>query len=261
MWWMDLLELLPIFVPVAIGLASAVFGQFLLTSRKLRNELAVDSEMLERLPDDARQELTEEVRRRTYLLVAYTRYPVLTRPEFLALLAVLLITAIGVALVWGEERVDPDSSQSPLIVNGFLALLTFASWIFYLHSWVPRALDRVAYILRRLSGEHAQESVRLLRVTVWVTMSGVLACLLTPPVVMLFVADVYELDDAARTAAIASVVALGVAFIGVTVWRSQAVVNGTVSELLLRLLNRERSRSPSPETDQDRGPETDQLPP
>jgi hypothetical protein len=251
--------LLPIVVPVAIGIASAVFGHLFLTSRRLRSELLVDSEMLDRLPDDARQELSEEVRLRTYLLVAYARYPALTRPEIMALLAMLVITVAGVALVWDEKRVGGEPTQNPLIVSGLLVALTVGFWVSYLDSWVARAVDRVAYIQQRPGGkqamEQAVESARVLRAAVWLTMLGGLACVLTIPVYLLFVTEVYELGDLARGWAVVGVVALALAFVGLTVWRSQPLIQGSIAELQLRLYAREHARpihlDPDPDSDRD----------
>ncbi|HEX3244679.1 MAG TPA: hypothetical protein VHX16_04675 [Chloroflexota bacterium] len=232
---MELLKLLlPFLVPLVIGIASTVFGQLLLTSRRLRSELATDSDMVDRLPDEAQDELREEIRRRTFQLVAYIRYPTLTRPEILALLAMLLITAASVAAVWDMHRVGQEPNQNPLLVSGFWVALMASCWVFFLHSWVERSANRVGYIQRRLGVEQARETLRVLRVTWWGAMLGGLACVLTPFLSLLFVSDVYELRGGQQGWAIAGVIVLGVLFFVLSVGLSQKLLGGSTSEHLLR---------------------------
>jgi hypothetical protein len=236
MEWLKLV--LPLVAPVAIGIASAAFGQLLLTSRRLRDDVAADTELLERLPVDVRRELDEEIRDRAYLLVAYTRYPGLTGPEILTLTAVLMLAAAGIAIVWDEHHAvaaDNYPNLYPLVYSGLVILGIAAAWDFYLKSWVPRTMGRVAYILWHLGGQTAADSVRVVRVQVVVMMLGVLACILATPWDVLFVSKLYQLDDAWFGAAIGALAVVVLLFFVVPNRRARALTSGTISGLVLAL--------------------------
>jgi hypothetical protein len=243
MSYVELLDLLlPIALTAAIGLATALFGSVLLSARRLRQELSVDSETLGRLPPGPdRDDFEKEIHRRTYLLVAYMRDPALTRPELIALVGILAVAALGVAGVWDEQRHEDTAGGNPLAVSAFIVAVTGGIWVFYARSWVPRSLRRIDYIFRHLGKEDAAESayeaIRVTRVAAWLAICWALACLMAPLVYLVFGTDVSLGDEVSRETVQVGVVLLGLAFVGLNLWLFHHIIGGSTTAVLHKLLS------------------------
>ena len=160
--------------PLLGALILAMVAPAWTTQRGLRRDLALDAEMLEKLPDEVRAALEPEIRRRGLLLVAMTKYPAATRADLLRLaswvLAVVLISGL-IYLSKTESTGPPDFDTLGTFVFVILAysapgLLLLFLWVRMYSPWSARAGARLRYILESIGLEEAElqaPSIRLAR--------------------------------------------------------------------------------------------------
>lgn len=135
--------------PFAVAGLAALLTPLILPVRTLRRDLSIDAGMLDRLPAGAVQtELSQDVEARATRLLAWTRYPTLTRSEmftFVLSLVILAGTFLTVAsALTGEPGEVLGAWLAFLSAVLSLALWTLASW-----SWGERAGERLGYLRER----------------------------------------------------------------------------------------------------------------
>lgn len=135
--------------PFVVAGLFALSTPLFLPSRGLRRDLSLDAAMLDKLPPGAAQaELSQDVDGRATRLVAWSRYPTLTRSEMFtfALSAVILAgTFLTVtAQLSGEGRDELSSMLAFFSLAASLAMWALASW-----SWHERAMTRLGYLAER----------------------------------------------------------------------------------------------------------------
>lgn len=163
--WDVLKAIAPYTVPVLLAALVAVLTPALTTARRLRQDLAVDTEMLERLPRTSRTELRAEVMRRALILVSITRYPPVTRNDVLALLGFVL--TIGWAVLTLVQTSRPDALDPQMILIMAPALfgsLAVGSWTAFYRPWSVRAEGRLRYVDQHLGEAAGRELAVALRV-------------------------------------------------------------------------------------------------
>lgn len=148
-----------------LGLIATFYTAFGSTARRLRNDLATDTKLVEELDGDVKEDLEKSVTERAYRLVAATRYPSLTWYE--AALGLLLVP-----LFWllfsapGELRTlaKQDAVEPPLVGPGqaLTMIFVFVTYAALVHSWSGRAASRIVYVYRRLGDNEARALARLL---------------------------------------------------------------------------------------------------
>jgi hypothetical protein len=143
----------------------AVISPVFRTSRRLREDLRHESELLEHLPPRSRAELRAEIARRVYVLVALTKYPPVTRVDVLAwgTWAVCAVAAVSFAITapvdfWGSDWMPIFSSLAPGVLLAIGAF--FASY----RPWARRARRRVLYVQQHIGQDEAVVVARMVRV-------------------------------------------------------------------------------------------------
>ncbi len=168
-------ELLPIIGPAIIGVCGVVLGSAFVTTRRLRQDLVADTELLTRLKPGSVEhtELAGAIQRRTLHLVAAARNPALKSLDVVCWLIVLL-TAIATAgcsfALWTiptpQTLMEQTAALIPIVLlpgTGLLALATFRIL------WRQRMRSRVQYIETHLDPDEVKDSKRTLQVAdlVW----------------------------------------------------------------------------------------------
>ena len=162
---MELLKLvLPVLGPVVIGILTALVGSAVLSSGRLRRDLAVDAELLEKLPPHVQEQMREDVGRRTLHLIAITRHPVLTLADLLSLAGFLLVVALGIGNA--VANLTDDDRNWDGTVGALFAVPVFgaAAWGAFHQGWTRRGLARLQYTEEQLGTVDAAERARVLGV-------------------------------------------------------------------------------------------------
>lgn len=163
-------DLIPYVVPAVLAFITVVLGPAFITTRRVRQDLASDTELLGRLQPDSKEhtELGEAVQSRTLHLVSMIHYPAITRLDVLAWLGVVACSAGSVA--WWVLMNQP--SLRPFLLTDFLtapmplALVppaAMSAWVGFQQSWSRRAVSRVRYVRRHLGLDEALETLRSMR--------------------------------------------------------------------------------------------------
>lgn len=154
--------------PFVLAGLFALSTPLFLPSRGLRRDLSIDAAMLDRLPPGTPQaELSADVEVRATRLVAWSRYPTLTRSEMFtfALSAVILagtfLTVMG--QLTGEDRTELGSLLAWVSLVASLAMWMLASW-----SWHERAELRLRYLAERSTSAVADAARGRVRIAVYV---------------------------------------------------------------------------------------------
>jgi hypothetical protein len=154
---------MPLLAPLILGVVTTAVASTFVTAKRLRNELQQESEMVDRLPPDAQNELRAELRRRALLLVSVNRFPPFTRVDLLALFGV------GVGLATGGFFVHAIATRR-IEEPGFgilalaVPLYCFVSWNLFHPHWAKRALSRLRYVDKKLGQDESQPLARMIRI-------------------------------------------------------------------------------------------------
>lgn len=164
---MEFRDLVPYLVPVFVGVVSALVGRAVLTSSRLRKDLATDVELLAAVPPggEAHASLASLVESRVLRLAALVRYPTLATSDFVGLLGVFFLGALssGMAFSVGSAEEKPPD---PMVVLGFpflVALLTWSSWRFFFDGWERRAAARFTSVEEHMDAADVTELAALFR--------------------------------------------------------------------------------------------------
>ncbi|MFT0846763.1 hypothetical protein VR010_03310 [Actinomycetaceae bacterium L2_0104] len=146
----------------AIAMLYTVFGS---TDRRLRNDLASDTALLEKLRGKVRSDLRRTINHRAHLLVAATKYPSLTLYE--VALALMFIPLFWWLFGAPEElRELSELGEKPIELSGmgqvFCTVIALVTYSAIVRSWSGRAAARIVYIYDRLGDDAARQQVRLL---------------------------------------------------------------------------------------------------
>jgi hypothetical protein len=151
-------------VPFVLGALGTLAASTFITSKRLRTELAQETEMLERLPRDARVELRADIRRRALLLASINRYAPITRLDLLLLfwLGVGYALPVYVTIALLTDRTDTGPTTLVVGTVGFTVGATLIWRLFY-GQWRERANARIAFVGKRLGNDEAVTLVRMYR--------------------------------------------------------------------------------------------------
>ncbi len=151
--------------------------------------------MLSSLPEPARGLLSEEVNRRTYRLVAVSRFPHLVLLDLFTLVGT--VAALGFLAEGVREFVIGMVGSDILIMQLALGVsATLTLWATFHFSWTDRAADRIEFIEEGLGTEEAEQSAKVNRIFVVPSILLGLLCsfgLLAASLVAAF--HVYEWND------------------------------------------------------------------
>lgn len=157
----------------AAGIAAAVCGVFATLStlrgssvRSLRSGLKADGELLEKMQGRARGDLSVDVKRRQYLLIAALRFPSLIWHELLLIGGISLIAAVLYGLASEIPGMAEDEMLGPESLGpgqALLVLLCFMLYVPLVRSWGVRAAARVEYIGDRIGVDEAGMLLDLLK--------------------------------------------------------------------------------------------------
>lgn len=159
---------LPYVLPLALAAVTAAVGPAMVTPRRLRNDLVIDTELVDKLPLQERTDLREDIRRRARHLIAIMKYPSVT---FFDLLVLLGFTGIAVVLLVGDvlpahRAGETPQLSDPMTTGGWVAALTVLWSAFYI-PWASRAKARLLHIQQHLGKDEAKEVARTVRVADW----------------------------------------------------------------------------------------------
>lgn len=152
-----------------LGVLATFYSVFGTPSRRLRRDLAVDAELLPTLSGTAAQDMRRSIHRRSFQVVAATRYPGIVLLEVLITLGMILVL-VWLAGVPGELRELDKIGEAPLelMTGQVLAVVLLASlYISASRSWTRRAVKRIRYVRRRLGYNTTRQLTRTLNIAVW----------------------------------------------------------------------------------------------
>ncbi|GAA1987125.1 hypothetical protein GCM10009817_30790 [Terrabacter lapilli] len=199
-------DLIPYVVPAVIAFFGVTLGPAFITTRRVRQDLAADTELLARLQPGSKEhtELAEAVQSRTLHLVSMIHYPAATRLDVLAWLGTVSCSAVATAwaIVSTQPALRPFTTLDSL-TSGFPVGLgpvsVVSAWMGFQHPWSKRAVSRVRYVRAHLGLEEAMETYRSLRLaekasfivamvlTIYTLAVVTVACLSMPDAVPAFV--------------------------------------------------------------------------
>lgn len=162
--------LIPYVVPAVIAFFGVTLGPAFVTTRRVRQDLAADTELLGRLEPGSKEhtELAQAVQSRTLHLVSLIHFPAATRLDVLAWLGAVSCSALATAwlIVSTQPALRPFTATGPLTA-GFPVLAgpigVLSTWLGFQHPWSKRAVARVRYVRKHLGDEAATETRRSLR--------------------------------------------------------------------------------------------------
>lgn len=157
-------------VPAVIAFFGVTLGPAFLTTRRVRQDLASDTELLGRLQPGSKEhtELAQAVQSRTLHLVSMIHFPAATRLDLLAWLGAVGCAALATAWLFVMSQpalrpfVAPDFLTAGMAV-GFGPIDVMTAWVAFQQPWGKRAVGRVRYVRAHLGEEEAEETRRSLR--------------------------------------------------------------------------------------------------
>ncbi|GAA5031802.1 hypothetical protein GCM10023258_30280 [Terrabacter aeriphilus] len=162
--------LIPYVVPAVIAFFGVTLGPAFLTTRRVRQDLASDTELLARLQPGSKEhtELAEAVQSRTLHLVSMIHFPAATRLDVLAWLGAVGCAVLATAWLFVMTQpalrpfVTPDFLTAGMALGiGPIGVMT--AWVAFQQPWSKRAVGRVRYVRAHLGEDEAEESWRSLR--------------------------------------------------------------------------------------------------
>ena len=163
-------DLIPYVVPAVIAFFGVTLGPAFLTTRRVRQDLASDTELLGRLRAGSKEhtELAEAVQSRTLHLVSMIHFPAATRLDVLAWLGAVGCAALTTAWLFVSTlpALRPYLAPDPLtagITVGLGPIGVMSAWVAFQQPWSKRAVGRVRYVRSHLGEEEATETWRSLR--------------------------------------------------------------------------------------------------
>ena len=158
-------QALPYALPIALAAVTALLTPALVTPRRLRHDLAIDTEIVDRLPTQERADLNDDIKRRARHLIAVTRYPTLTLYDLLALLGLTGITAF---VIFGHVLPASRAGDDALILDplsaGIASLFGASCWAAFYVPWGTRAKSRLEHLLAHLGVDEARDAANTVRV-------------------------------------------------------------------------------------------------
>lgn len=157
--------LVPLLVPFVLSVVGLLLGSTFVTTRRLRNDLQRDTEILARLPSEERLELRAEVRRRSMLLVAQVRFPTFTHIDLVALLGYL--GSIGALVFYAIQvpGIEPaEFGYFLLAAPFFLGGWALRCWWWFYGPWSFRAAHRIKFVREHLGDYDARAIAFMARI-------------------------------------------------------------------------------------------------
>jgi hypothetical protein len=146
----DLSNYLPILGSVLGATFVALIFPALRLPRILRKDLVVDAQFLESIDEPARAELRADMTERSVHLVAFSRFPSITRTEIVGLVAIAGLGALsvvnGLAIPSVKNYFDGEAHGLSLMCFFFQAVILAVS----LRGWPDRTIGRLEYTRDRL---------------------------------------------------------------------------------------------------------------
>ena len=199
-------ESLPYVLPLALAAFTAAVDPAMVTPRRLRSDLVIDADLVDKLPLQERADLREDIRRRARHLVALMKHPSVTLSDLLALLG---FTGIAVTLLIGDvlpahRAGETPQLADPMTIGGWLTVLAILWSAFYV-PWASRAKARLLHIQQHLGESEAWEVARTVRVADMAALFAGVMVIVGLPASAAFLS--YQADGAAGSA-----IAYGVLF-------------------------------------------------
>lgn len=149
--------------PFLLGAAGTLVASTFVTQRRLRTELAAESEMLDRMPRTVRVEMRADISRRGMLLVSMTRYPPMTRIDLVLSLVLIAALASAGALCVNTSELPNAPSINWLAIPGML-VVTALPWFAFAQSWAARASARLRFVVHHLGRDEAVPVAFMVRI-------------------------------------------------------------------------------------------------
>ncbi|WP_344066930.1 hypothetical protein [Terrabacter lapilli] len=233
-------DLIPYVVPAVIAFFGVTLGPAFLTTRRVRQDLASDTELLGRLQPGTKEhtELAAAVQSRTLHLVSMIHFPAATKLDVLAWLGVIAwsLTATAWWMASASTQpvlriltgLDPLTAGFPMWI-GVASILT--TWLGFQHSWSRRAVSRVRYVRAHLGEAEALETWRSLRLAEKWSFS-VAVCLVGYTLVVLTAAASSTPDAVPGFVAAWGVVAAALSVLGFVITYTRHGMNNVLPPLL-----------------------------
>ncbi|MFI5731057.1 hypothetical protein ACIA49_13110 [Kribbella sp. NPDC051587] len=158
-----LLELAPYLAPAVVTVLLGVFGPSIRTAVRLRRDLSSDAEVVEALPEDAKNAMREDMGRRALVLIGYSRYPVMTLSDIFAGIGLLLCSGFWSYACWEyvHRGFNPETTYFSFGMSAFGIALTYSTG----HArWTDRAGHRIRHLEHTVDRAQAVEAARLARI-------------------------------------------------------------------------------------------------
>lgn len=136
--------------PFVVAGLLALCTPLFLPSRGLRRDLSLDAAMLDKLPaGSAQAELGEDVVARATKLVAWSRYPTLTRSEMFTFSLSAVILAGTFLKVCAELSGESPRTELGSLLAWVSLVASLAMWVLASWSWTERSESRLRYLAER----------------------------------------------------------------------------------------------------------------
>ncbi|HEY0188160.1 MAG TPA: hypothetical protein VGC67_11785 [Cellulomonas sp.] len=155
----------PLVIAAVVSGLIAAISPLLSTSRRLRDELVRETQILTQVPPSARSQLRAEIGRRTHTLVSLTRYPPVTRWDVLVLAMYVTSPFTILFILKNTSFEDSWTQKGPALVVTVLApLAMISSWRSAYTRWSRRAEARLRYLESHVGHGEACAAARMVQI-------------------------------------------------------------------------------------------------
>lgn len=190
-----------LWLPILLGLATAIVGRAVLSTGRLRRDLAADLQLLKDLPPRARSfgYLNRSVHGRVVRLVAQVRYPTFAATDLVGLVVVLVCAAanatIALSVITDRTASLTGGGQTgllPVALPLMYGAVSVGAWAVCFASWSRRAAQRYLFMRDHLARDELTD-LRVLSQALVVALAVSSFALVLAPALVAAAAAVYRL--------------------------------------------------------------------